>query len=155
MNHKGESGSLAILAILLLVCIIVTVTVFVIFSGQPNVDDGLYLKVDSQQAVEIVAQDPVTQQYLSEHFNRPEWRVVKTTLVHDSLYALNGSIMQEGKPYWKVEMLERTCSCGTINDLFVVEGYVSTETGELMNLRTGLVIESQYDKQTCASTICH
>ncbi len=80
---------------------------------------------------------------------------MKTTLVHDSLYALNGSVIQEDKPYWKVEMLERTCSCGTVKDLFVVEGYVSTETGELMNLTTGRVIESQYDKQTCASTICH
>ena len=155
MNHKEESGALSIPAILLLVCIIVTATVFVMFSGQQDADDGLYLKVDSQQAVGIVAEDPVAQQYLSENFNRPEWRVVKTTLVHDSLYALNGSIIQEDKPYWKVEMLERTCSCGTINDLFVVEGYVSTETGELMNLTTGRVIESQYDKQTCASTICH
>ncbi len=80
---------------------------------------------------------------------------MKTTLVYDSFHALNSSIIQEDKPYWKVEMLERTCSCGTINDLFVVEGYVSTETGELMNLTTGRVIESQYDKQTCASTICH
>ena len=155
MNHKGESGPSAILAILVLVCIIAAVTVFVMFSGQPDADDGLYLKVDSQQAVEIVSQDPVAQQYLSEHFNRPEWRVVKTTLVHDPLYALNGSIIQEDKPYWKVEMLERTCSCGTVKDLFVVEGYVSTETGELMNLTTGRIMESQYEKQTCASTVCH
>jgi len=155
MNHKGESGTLAILVILLVVCIIAAVTVFVMFSGQPDADDGLFLKVDGQQAVGIVAQDLVAQQYLSENFNRPEWRVVKTTLIHDSLYALNGSIIQEDKPYWKVEMLERTCSCGTINELFVVEGHVSTETGELMNLTTGRVIESQYDKQTCASTICH
>ncbi len=155
MNHKGESGTLSILAILLLVCIIVTATVFVMFSGQQDADDGLNLKVDGQQAVEIVAQDPVAQQYLSENFNRPEWRVVKTTLVHDSLYALNGSIIQEDKPYWKVEMLERTCSCGNINYLFVVEGDVSTDTGELMNLTTGQVMESQYDKQTCASTVCH
>ncbi len=155
MNHKEESGALSIPAILLLVCIIVTATVFVMFSGLPDADDGLNLKVDAQQAEGIVAQDPIAQEYLSENFKVPEWRVVKTTLVYDSFHALNSSIIQEDKPYWKVEMLERTCSCGTINDLFVVEGYVSTETGELMNLTTGRVIESQYDKQTCASTICH
>ena len=155
MNRKGESEILAILAILLLVCIIAAVTVFVMFSGQPVASGGLYLKVDGRQAVEIVAQDPDAQQYLSEHFTVPEWRVVKTTFVQDSLYAINGSLIQEDQPYWKVEMLERTCACSTVKDLFVVEGHVSTETGELMNLTTGQVMESQYEKQTCASTVCH
>ncbi|MCL7474952.1 MAG: hypothetical protein M8352_02785 [ANME-2 cluster archaeon] len=144
-----------LLAILILVCIIAVVTVLVVYSGQPGTHDGSYLKVDGQQAVEIVTQDPVAQQYLSENFKRPEWRVVKTTLVNDSSHDLNGSIIQEDEPYWKVEMMERTCSCSTVKDLFVVEGHVSTQTGELMNLTTGQVIESQYDKQTCTSTICH
>ncbi|MCL7414084.1 MAG: hypothetical protein M8353_10810 [ANME-2 cluster archaeon] len=153
MNQKGGSGVLA--GIFLLVCIITAVTVLVFYSGEPDTIDGLSLEVDSQQAVGIVARDPAVQQYLSENFKIPEWRVVKTTLVYDSLHDMNGSIIQEGKPYWKVEMMERTCSCSTVNDLFVVEGHVSTRTGELMNLTTSQVIESQYDKQTCASTICH
>lgn len=155
MNHKGGSGTSAILAIFLLVCVITVVTVLVIYSGKPDTSDGLSFRVDSQEAVGIVARDPVAQQYVSENFKRPEWRVVKTTLVYDSLHDINGSILQEGQPYWKVEMMERTCSCSTVKDLFVVEGHVSTRTGELVNLTTAQVIESQYDKQTCASTICH
>jgi hypothetical protein len=92
---------------------------------------------------------------LSENFKRPEWRVVRSTLIQDSLYAINGSVIRQDQPCWKVEMMERTCSCDTVKDLFVVEGYVSTDTGELMNLTTGRVMESQYEKQTCASTVCH
>ncbi|MDF1557110.1 MAG: hypothetical protein P1P80_02860 [ANME-2 cluster archaeon] len=155
MNQKSESGILVILAVLLLVCIIAAVTVFVMFSGHPKSSYGLYFEVNGKQAVEIVAQDPAAQQYLSENFKRPEWRVVKSTLIQDSLYTINGSLIQQEQPYWKVEMMERTCSCGTVKDLFVVEGYVSTDTGELFNLTIGQVKESQYDKKTCASTVCH
>jgi hypothetical protein len=152
MNRKGESQ---ILGILILISIIAAVSIFIVLSNQPKVVDGLVLTIDGQQAVEIVARDPDAQQYLSENFKKPEWRLVRSTLVQNSLYDINGSIITEDQPYWKVEMMERTCSCGSAKDLFVIEGNVSPETGELMNLTIGRVMESQYEKQTCASLKCH
>lgn len=45
--------------------------------------------------------------------------------------------------------------CSSVKDLYVVEGQVSPITGQIMNITTDPVMESEYDKQMCASTICH
>lgn len=152
MNHQER---LEILVILILISIIASVTVFVNYTHQQEEAGGIYFHVTATQAVETVAQNETARDYVSANFKKPEWRLVKTTLVHESLFDLNGSLVRNDQPYWKVEMMERTCSCGSVKDLYVIEGYVSPDTGELMNVTTGLVSESQYDKQTCATTVCH
>jgi len=85
----------------------------------------------------------------------PDWRVVRATLIHESLYDLNGSKVLEGENIWKVEILERTCACSSISNLYVVEGYVSASTGEILRIEKKLVSEINYDKATCSNTVCH
>ena len=87
-----------------------------------------------QGAVHIAKDDP----YIGEAFNE-----------------INESTYHEGYAVWKVEMMERSCACSGIKKLFVIEGYVSPFTGELTNITTDQVLESQYDKQICASIDCH
>ncbi len=111
------------------------------------------IKVNASQAIEIVKQDPVAVEYMSENFNRPEWRGNKTVLVQG--FETNNSALQENETYWKVEMMERNCACSGIKSLYVVESYVSPYTGEIANLTTGEFSESNYEKETCASTACH
>jgi len=115
--------------------------------GEPQI------KVNASQAIEIVKQDPVAVEYMSENFSRPEWRGNKTALVQG--FETNNSALQENETYWKVEMMERNCACSGIKSLYVVESYVSPYTGEIANLTTGEVLESNYEKETCASTACH
>jgi hypothetical protein len=111
------------------------------------------IKINASQAIEIVKQDPVAIKYLSENFTRPEWRVNTAALVQG--FETNNSVLQENETYWKVEMMERNCACSGIKSLYVVESYVSPYTGEIANLTTGEVSESNYEKETCTSTACH
>ena len=92
-------------------------------------------------------------EYMSGNFKKPELRGNKTMLVLG--FETNNSALQEDETYWKVEMMERNCACSGIKPLYVVESYVSAYTGEIANLTTGSVLESQYEKETCASTACH
>ncbi len=136
--------------VIILISVIIAVSACIDLTelqGEPQI------KVNASQAIEIVKQDPVAVEYMSENFNRPEWRGNKTALVQG--FETNNSALQEDETYWKVEMMERNCACSGIKSLYVVESYVSPYTGEIANLTTGEVLESNYEKETCASTACH
>ncbi len=136
--------------VIILISVIIAVSACIDLTelqGEPQI------KVNASQAIEIVKQDPVAVEYMSENFNRPEWRGNKTALVQG--FETNNSALQENETYWKVEMMERNCACSGIKSLYVVESYVSPYTGEIANLTTGEVLESNYEKETCASTACH
>jgi len=115
--------------------------------GEPQI------KVNASQAIEIVKQDHVAIKYMSENFTNPALRVNTTALVQG--FEANNSVLQDNKTYWKVEMMERSCLCSGPKSLYVVESYVSPYTGEIANLTTGEVRESNYEKETCAYTACH
>lgn len=136
--------------VIILISVIIAVSACIDLTelqGEPQI------KVNASQAIEIVKQDPVAVEYMSENFSRPEWRGNKTALVQG--FETNNSALQENETYWKVEMMERNCACSGIKSLYVVESYVSPYTGEIANLTTGEVLESNYEKETCASTACH
>ena len=136
--------------VIILISVIIAVSACIDLTelqGEPQI------KVNASQAIEIVKQDPVAIKYMSENFSRPEWRGNKTALVQG--FETNNSALQEDETYWKVEMMERNCACSGIKSLYVVESYVSPYTGEIANLTTGEVLESNYEKETCASTACH
>lgn len=136
--------------VIILISVIIAVSACIDLTelqGEPQI------KINASQAIEIVKQDPVAVEYMSENFNRPEWRGNKTALVQG--FETNNSALQEDETYWKVEMMERNCACSGIKSLYVVESYVSPYTGEIANLTTGEVLESNYEKETCASTACH
>ncbi|NPE29332.1 hypothetical protein HNV12_15500 [Methanococcoides sp. SA1] len=123
------------------------------YSQQGNVAQ-LKSNFNSQQAVEITMNDSNVSEYISHNFKEPDWRVIRTTFVHGTPYGQNGTDIQESNA-WKVEIMERSCACQKISDLYVVEGYVSADTGELLEISNFKVSEREYDQQTCATTVCH
>lgn len=140
-------------AILSLVIIILLVTAFINISAPDRTGEDAGF--NASYAIDVTASHPQARDYMASHFKVPEWRVVNASLVTDAVYDADNNIIQEGHPVWKVLMMERSCACSSVKDLYVVEAFVSPDTGEIISLTTGPVLESQYDKQTCASTTCH
>jgi hypothetical protein len=139
--------------VIILISVIIAVSACIDFTDQQGEPADSPIKINASQAIEIVKQNPAAMEYMSDNFNRPEWRGNKTVLVQG--FETNNSALQEDEKYWKVEMMERNCACSGIKSLYVVESYVSPYTGEIANLTTGMVSESNYEKETCASTGCH
>ena len=139
--------------VIILISVIIAVSACIDLTDQQSEPQEPPIKINASQAIEIVKQDPNAMTYLSENFKWPERRGNKTTLVQG--FETNNSTLQENETYWKVELMERNCACSGIKSLYVVESYVSPYTGELANLTTGMVSESLYEKETCASTACH
>ncbi len=129
--------------------------VFVNNFYQPVNDTEPLIQVNASSAIKIVANNSSAAAYMSSNFEVPDWRVVRATMDQNTTYDINGSIIQEGNNFWKIEMMERSCACSGVKNLYVVEGHVALDTGELIHLSTKSVSESKYDKATCASTDCH
>lgn len=138
--------------VIILISVLIAVSACIDLTDQQG-EEPPQIKINASQAIELVKQDPAAMEYMSGKFKRPEWGGNKTTLVQG--FETNNSALQEDEIYWKVEMMERNCACSGIKPLYVVESYVSAYTGEIANLTTGSVLESQYEKETCASTACH
>lgn len=114
-----------------------------------NVPDA---EISGEEAISLVSNNSSASEYMSVHFKTPEWRISQATFVDP--VSENMTFTSDG-PLWKVELMERSCACSTIKDLYVVEGYVSPSSGEIFDVKTMSVLESEYDKKTCASTACH
>lgn len=146
MNRQDRT---AVLGVIALIGIIAVVTAVVNVSGHDKEKSATL--INATRAIAITAQNQSAKEYIETNFKVPEWRVVKTTLLNDS----SGNNVGKGGPVWKVEMMERSCACSSIKDLYVIESYISADTGNIINLTTGPVLESHYDKATCATTTCH
>ena len=147
----GSDSFSKIMNIFLVISIFVVVVIAVDSTGQKESEEVVY-EINASEAELIISQDQIAQDYMSENFERPEWRAVSVSLLMNSTNEL-----EDGKTYplWDVKIMERTCACNSIKDLYVIEGQVSPTTGEIIDITAGLVLESKYDKQMCASTICH
>ena len=145
---------IAIIAIIIIVGLIAVSGAFL--NNEPESDDfELSLKVNASHAIGIVTNNTSASDYLSKNFDNPDWRVVTATLESGTVYNLNGTPNQNETIVWKVEAMERTCACSGVDDLYVIEGYVSADTGELLEISAKTVSERNYDKKTCATTSCH
>ena len=113
------------------------------------------LTINESQAINITQMNQTAQKYFTDYFTKEEWRLVRATLLNESTQNVNNSTYHGEFPVWKVEMMERTCACNSIKKLHVIEGYVSPHTGEVFNITTGMVLETRYDIQSCASLDCH
>ena len=142
LMEKNNNNVIAVIAVLALVGIVGAYT----YLGSDNVDT----KVSSSEAVSIVGNNSMVINYSEEFFHVEEWRVTSTELVD----SIPNSTVQENS-IWRVRIMERSCACSGIKDLFVIEGFVSANTGELLSIETKSVLESEYDKKTCSSTSCH
>ncbi|WP_406656237.1 hypothetical protein V7O62_10310 [Methanolobus sp. ZRKC2] len=113
------------------------------------------VNINSSQAVSIVKNDANASAFIEKNFKVPNWRVIKTTFMESPVENSNNSVPYAGNRTWKVEMMERTCACPGTSTLYVVEGYVNVNTGELISVSTMKASERNYEKKTCASTSCH
>jgi hypothetical protein len=128
---------------------------YIITAGCIDSNHQQNLKINESQAINITQMNQTTQDYFSDNFINEEWRLVRATLLNETSQNVNNSTYQGEFPVWKVEMMERTCACNSIKKLHVIEGYVSPYSGEVFNVSTGMVLETQYDIQSCASLDCH
>lgn len=128
---------------------------YIITAGCIDSNHQQDLTINESQAINITQMNQTTQDYFSDNFINEEWRLVRATLLNETSQNVNNSTYQGEFPVWKVEMMERTCACNSIKKLHVIEGYVSPYTGEIFNVSTGMVLETQYDIQSCASLDCH
>ncbi|MCK5217230.1 MAG: hypothetical protein KAJ93_05550 [Methanosarcinales archaeon] len=128
---------------------------YIITAGCIDSNHQQNLTINESQAINITQMNQTTQDYFSDNFINEEWRLVRATLLNETSQNVNNSTYQGEFPVWKVEMMERTCACNSIKKLHVIKGYVSPYTGEVFNVSTGMVLETQYDIQSCASLDCH
>ena len=136
-----------------LITLVLLISIIVIVAGCVTVSDQKKeMRVNASQAVEIIKLNGSAEQYYSEHYKHPEWRGERAILINDT--SMTEDCVHEELPYWQVEIMERTCACSGIKNLYVIEGHVSPFTGEITNLTTGQVLESTYDNTTC-TTKCH
>ncbi|MGP8321057.1 MAG: hypothetical protein ACT6FE_01835 [Methanosarcinaceae archaeon] len=152
MNRKQL---FVIQAVFLLFITIIVGAIFVNDFYKTTNDTKPLTRINASCAIKIVANNSSAVAYMSDNFKMPDWRIVRASMAKNTTYDINGSIMHEGNDYWKIEMMERSCACSGIKDLYVVEGHVSPDTGELILISTKSISESKYDKATCASTECH
>jgi hypothetical protein len=111
--------------------------------------------INSSQAQIILLNDSNISMYYKTFFHVQDWRVNRTTIANGSIPDMHGKTVTPKEDVWKVEIMERTCACAGIKPIYVIEGYVSTETGEVFNVSTKKVSETSYNASTCASTTCH
>lgn len=140
-----ENNRLPIIAVIAVAALIGIMGAYTFLIPQGDVP-----AVSSAEAIGVVKNDSMAIEYFESYFKVDDWRVTSTVLV-DSVP--NGTVREGG--VWRVRIMERSCACSGIKDLFVIEGYVSANTGELLNIETKSVLESEYDKKTCSSTSCH
>ena len=121
---------------------------------QPFQDEKEY-NINSSQAQRIVLNDSNVSMYYTIYFHVEDWRVNRTTILNGNIPDMYGTPITPEEEVWKVEIMERSCACAGIKPIYVIEGYVSTDTGEVFNITTKKVLETEYDASTCASTACH
>jgi len=110
-------------------------------------------EISEAEAISLVSNNSNASEYMSTYFSTPEWGISRAGLIDPSDDLPPG--ITSNDLLWKVELMERSCACSGVKDLYLVEGYVSSSSGEVLDVKTMSVLESEYDKKTCASTACH
>lgn len=142
----------AMIAVAAFIITLVGVSILVLqYPPQPEKE----YDVSSLQAHRIVMNDSNASTYYRTYFHVQDWRVNRTTIVNGNIPDMHGMPITPEEDIWKVQVMERTCACAGIKPIYVIEGYVSTDSGEVFNISTKKVLETSYDASTCASTACH
>lgn len=140
------------IAVAAFIMTLAAVSIIVVQQSSQHEEDH---NISSVQARMIVMNDSNISMYYNTYFHVQDWRVNRTTIVNGNIPNMYGKPITPEEDVWKVEVMERTCACAGIKPIYVIEGYVSTDTGEIFNISTKKVSETSYDASTCASTACH
>ena len=127
--------------------------------------------IDASEAINITANNDTIEEFLSQKFTAPNRRSVQAVLVQNSTYTITkpstdanessfwdigrSANVSESPFLWKVDLIERSCSCGSSgNDLYVATALVDPQTGEIVDAKTYSMSENKYGQSTCISA-CH
>ena len=127
--------------------------------------------IDASEAVNITPNNETIKEFLSQKFTAPNRRSVQVALVQNSTYTItkpstdanessfwgiNRSANVSESPFlWKVDLIERSCSCGSSGkDLHVATALIDPQTGEIVDAKTYSMSENKYGQSTCISA-CH
>ena len=127
--------------------------------------------IDAGEAVNITANNETIKGFLSQKFTAPNRRSVQVALVQNSTYTItkppadpggssfwgiNRSANVSESPFlWKVDLIERSCSCGSSGkDLYVATAMIDPQTGDIVDAKTYSMSENKYGQSTCISS-CH
>ncbi len=144
----------AVIAVTAFIILLVGGSIIAIVDIQPLMQENKY-NINSSQAQRILLNDSNVSTYYRTYFHVQDWRVNRTTIANGSIPNMYGRPIIPKEDVWKVEIMERTCACAGIKPIYVIEGYISTNSGEVFNTSTKKVSENSYDASTCASTACH
>ncbi|MBC7086380.1 MAG: hypothetical protein H5T43_08505 [Methanomethylovorans sp.] len=148
----NRSQPATIAAVVVVIVMLITVTFLV---SRESLQEAKDYPITPLQAQLIVLNDSNVSLYYKNYFHVEDWRVNRTTIVDGKIPDMNGTYIKPEEDVWKVEIMERSCACFGIKPIYVIEGYVSTQTGNIFNISTKKVMETSYDASTCASTQCH
>jgi len=118
----------------------------------------------------------ITTNFMEQKFTAPNRRSVRVALIQNSTYDLtkisaNVSVNESSAPVWqsvstsagvnespflwKVELLERSCSCGSRGQkVYVATALIDPMTGEVVDAKTGSISETEYGRNSCVNA-CH
>ena len=118
---------------------------------------GTVPAIDADRAINITAENETIKEFTALKFNAPNRRSVHVALVQNSTYNSSGAFVgvNESPFLWKVDMIERSCSCGSRGkDLYVATALVNPQTGEIESVETYSMPETVYGRNICADA-CH
>ncbi|MHC1575421.1 MAG: hypothetical protein ACXQTY_06445 [Candidatus Methanogasteraceae archaeon] len=118
---------------------------------------GTVPAINVDRAINITAENETIKEFTALRFNAPDRRSVHVALVQNSTYNSTGaSVGVNESPFlWKVDMIERSCSCGSRGkDLYVATALVNPQTGKIVSVETYAMPETTYGRNICADA-CH
>ena len=113
--------------------------------------------IDANEAINITTNNDTIKEFLNQKFKAPNRRNVHVALVQNATYNLTGASagVNESPFLWKVDLIERSCSCGVRGkSLYVATALINPETGEVVETDTYSIPETEYGRDTCANS-CH
>ncbi len=137
---------------------------------------GTIPMIGAGDAINITTNNTTIQQFMEQKFTAPNRRSVRVALIQNSTYDLtkisaNVSVnessatvwqsmstsagVNESPFLWKVELLERSCSCGSRGQsVYVATALIDPMTGEVVDAKTGSISETEYGRNSCINA-CH
>jgi len=126
---------------------------------------------DAGEAINITANNETIKRFLSQKFTAPNRRSVQAVLVQNSTYTITkppedpggssfwdinrSANVSESPFFWKVDLIERSCSCGSSGKgLYVATALIDPQTGEIVDAKTYTMSENKCGQSTCISA-CH
>jgi len=127
--------------------------------------------IDAGEAINITTNNETIKEFLSQKFTAPNRRIVQVALVQNSTYTITKPSKDPGRSsfwginqstnvsespfFWKVDLIERSCSCGSSGkNLYVATALIDSRTGEIFDAKTYTMSENKYGQSTCISS-CH